>query len=450
MRIRKKNFKKKKKIKNNNQNSISFRLKKDYNTEEEDELIRNNISNSNKKKIITFFNNIIKSFSQTKIIKITLILAIFLSINILLLSKKYIIIKDNSLNVKQKVWNFFHLCSNGKNLYKKRFKKNKNPKFSIIIPVLNKRIYLLKLMTSIQNQLYDNIEIVFVDDHSTDGSIELIQQYMRKDKRIVLIKHNKNMGTLITRNDGVLNANGEYILFVDPDDMILQDALEKLYETTLKYSEIDVIQFRAYKKMKNIFPWALGYKTYDTIVEQPELSSIMFYSDGKLAQRNYFIWGKLIKRKIFLETIDRLGEYYKNQYMTLYEDVAMLFVLLSTAKNYVYVNIFGYLYCSSSISVFENRFKYRRGNRTIRDCFLLGEFLFDFSKNTRYDKLMALYVIQRIDWQYYYVCSFVTEGFDYIFKVLDKFIDCKYLTKRNKIVVYKLKKLFEEVQKKLK
>ena len=66
--------------------------------------------------------------------------------------------------------------------------------------------------------------------------------------------------------------------------------------------------------------------------------------------------------------------------MTLYEDVAMLFVLLSIAKNYVYVNIFGYLYCVSNASVFENRFKYRRGNRTIRDCFLLGEIIQIFLK----------------------------------------------------------------------
>ena len=346
--------------------------------------------------------------------------------------------------------NFLDLCTKGININKKRFKKNKNPKFSLVIPVLNKRQYLTKLITSIQNQLYENIEIVFVDDYSKDGSIELIQEYMRKDKRIVLIKHKKNLGTLITRNDGVLNANGEYILFVDPDDMILEDSLQNLYEVTLNYSNIDVIQFRAYRKKISIVPWARGYKSFNKIVEQPELCSIMFYSNGILGQINYFIWAKLFKRKIFLEAIDKIGDYYRNQFMTLYEDVAMLFVVLSIAKNYVYVNVYGYLYCVSSISVFENRFKYRRGNRTIRDCFLLGEILFDFSKNTNYDKLMAIHVIKRIDFMYYYVCFFVTEGFDYIFKVLDKFIKCEYLTERNKNVVYKLKKLFEDIQNKLK
>jgi glycosyltransferase involved in cell wall biosynthesis len=304
-------------------------------------------------------------------------------------------------------------------------------------------------MTSIQNQIYDNIEIIFVDDFSNDGSIELIQNYMRKDKRIILIKHQKNEGTLITRNDGVLKARGEYIIFVDPDDMILYNSLQNLYEITIKYKDIDVIQFRAYKKWEKIYPWTRGYTSFDTVVEQPELSSIMFYVNGKLNQINYFIWGKLIKRKIFLETIEKLGDYYRNQYMTLYEDVAMLFVLLSIAKNYVYVNIYGYLYYSNKISVFENRFKYRRANRTIRDCFLLSEILFDFSKNTKYDKLMALFTLNRIYWMYYHVCTFITSGFEFIYRVLNKFIKCQFLSLGNKYLVFKLKKLIEDTQKKL-
>ena len=56
-----------------------------------------------------------------------------------------------------------------------------------------------------------------------------------------------------------------------------------------------------------------------------------------LGHVNFFIWAKLFKRKIFLEAIDKLGDYYNNQFMTLYEDVAMLFVVLSIAKIYVYL-----------------------------------------------------------------------------------------------------------------
>ena len=311
---------------------------------------------------------------------------------------------------------------------------------------------MIKLIRSIQNQKFENFEIIFVDDHSTDESIELIKQYMRKDKRIVLIQHEINKGTLISRNDGALNAKGEYIFFVDPDDMILENSLELLYNATLKYPDVDVIQFRAFKKRvstNSIVPWARGYKQYDKIVTQPELCSIMFYENRILNQINFFIWAKLIKRKVFVETIEKLG-HYQNEHMTLYEDVAMLFAVLQIAKNYVYVQIYGYLYLGNTFSVFENRYKYRRANRTIRDCFLLSDILFDFSKNTTFDKSMALFTLNRIYYMYYHVCTFVTDGFDYIFKVLDKFIKCEVLSNRSKFYAYRLKKLFEYTQNKLK
>ena len=455
MKVVNKNLKKKRnKIQNNEITNLPQFKQEDI--EEDRDLIKNN--NKKKKYSIYNYNEIEESTSKVKISKVLIMLLVIFSINkiyenksIKSIPEEILKLKDNSLKWYQRVQLFFDICTKGLFLYKKRYKKKINPKFSLVIPVLNKRDYLLKLICSIQNQLYENIEIIFVDDHSTDGSIELIEQYKRKDKRIVLIKHEKNKGTLITRNDGVLNAKGEYILFIDPDDMILENSLQKLNEATLKYNDTDVIQFRAYKKIgTSIFPWARGYKEFDKMVNQPELCSIMFYENGILNQINFFIWAKIFKRTILIEAINKLNEKYNDVYMTLYEDVAMLFIILQIAKNYIYVNIYGYLYCLSNASVFENRYKYRRGNRTIRDCFLLSEILFDFSKNTKYDKLMAIFTLNRIYWLYYNVCSFITQGFDYIYKVLNKFLKCEVLTLGNKYYVFKLKKLIEERQKELK
>ena len=443
---------KKKKHKNFYNEIIKVQQFKQDDIEENKNLINNNNEYSYDKYI-----DINETTPKIKILKVLLTLLVIFSINIYSdkkiesLPEEILKFKNNSLKWYQKVILFHDICQKGLILYKKRFKKNKNPKFSLIIPVLNKREYLQRLIHSIQNQIYENIEIIFVDDYSKDGTIELIEKYMRKDKRIILLKHETNKGTLVTRNDGVLKAKGEYIYFIDPDDMLLENSLQNLFETTLKYNDTDVIQVKAFrKKDESILPWARGYKKYDVIVIQPELCSIMFYENNILNQINFFIWAKIIKRKIFIEAINKLGDYYKNQYMTLYEDVAMLFVLLQIAKSYVYVKIYGYLYCVSGVSVFQNRYKYRNGNRTLRDCFLLSEILFDFSKNTKYDKFMALFTLNRIHWIYYNVISFVTEGFDYFYKVLDKFSKCQVLTKRNKYYVYKLKALLEGTQKKLK
>ena len=111
---------------------------------------------------------------------------------------------------------------------RKIFKKNLNPKFSIIIPVYNQEKYIKRVIRSIQNQSYKNIEIIFVDDASKDNSVEEIKKYQIKDKRIKLIRHNVNKGTFITRNDGASISQGEYITFIDPDDLFYENILKKL------------------------------------------------------------------------------------------------------------------------------------------------------------------------------------------------------------------------------
>ena len=101
--------------------------------------------------------------------------------------------------------NYFKICNKQILLNKKIFKKNDNPKISIICPNFNRGQYILRLLRSIQNQFYDDIEIIFVDDYSKDDSAKLIEEYQKKDKRIILIKHKKNKGTLISRNEGIIS-----------------------------------------------------------------------------------------------------------------------------------------------------------------------------------------------------------------------------------------------------
>ena len=110
---------------------------------------------------------------------------------------------------KLKIENYYKLCNNGTLLNKKKFLKYEIPKISIISPIYNREKYILGFLRSIQNQNFDNIEIIFVDDFSSDNSAESIKNYQIEDERIILIKHNKNKGTLISRNDGALISKGE-------------------------------------------------------------------------------------------------------------------------------------------------------------------------------------------------------------------------------------------------
>lgn len=105
---------------------------------------------------------------------------------------------------------------------------------SIVIPVYNVERYLPQCITSIRRQTYTNIEIIFIDDGSTDKSGEIIDTYSLKDKRIKVI-HKKNQGVSSARNIGIQNSEGQYICFVDADDYIKDNYVQYLLTLILKY-----------------------------------------------------------------------------------------------------------------------------------------------------------------------------------------------------------------------
>lgn len=124
-----------------------------------------------------------------------------------------------------------------------------NAHVSIIIPVFNPGVNLKKCLNSVINQTMKNIEIICVDDGSTDDSVELITEYSNKDNRITLLKQ-KNSGAGIARNKGIDYSTGEYILFLDSDDWIEKDTCEKLYNHAQKLSS-DLVIFDVVWHMEN-------------------------------------------------------------------------------------------------------------------------------------------------------------------------------------------------------
>lgn len=100
---------------------------------------------------------------------------------------------------------------------------------SIIVPVYNVKNYLEKCVETIINQSYDNLEIILVDDGSTDGSSELCDQLCKKDERIIVL-HKQNGGLSDARNFGFSQSKGQYIMFIDSDDYIHEEMVSKLYD----------------------------------------------------------------------------------------------------------------------------------------------------------------------------------------------------------------------------
>ena len=129
------------------------------------------------------------------------------------LSKEYI----------EKFNSYIDICQNDILLDKDKLSLVSNPKISVTIPIYNAENYLYYSLRSIQNQKLKEIEIILIDDCSTDNSVKIIEEYMKEDPRIRLIKNEKNRRILYSKSIAALNANGEYITQIDQDDILIRD-----------------------------------------------------------------------------------------------------------------------------------------------------------------------------------------------------------------------------------
>ena len=98
---------------------------------------------------------------------------------------------------------------------------------TIIVPVYNREKYIKETIDSILKQTYTNYEVIFIDDCSTDGSLEILEEYCNLYNNFKLIKLKRNMGVSFARNIGIRKASGRYIAFLDSDDLWLSNRLEE-------------------------------------------------------------------------------------------------------------------------------------------------------------------------------------------------------------------------------
>ena len=168
-------------------------------------------------------------------------------------------------------------------------------KVSIIIPVYNTRDYLRRCLDSVRNQTYTNLEIVCVDDGSTDGSEKIVDEYAGMDSRFVVI-HKENGGESSARNTGLKACTGEYIGFMDCDDWIEPDMYQILVEYLEKY-EVDMSATGWYKSYDDRDIAMVNNKHVDTgIIDRDKLMKYIYVRD--VYQGFAYMWDKLYRREI--------------------------------------------------------------------------------------------------------------------------------------------------------
>ena len=383
------------------------------------------------KKII--INGIIKlniNYFIYKIIIFLLIIIIFLTLNF----------EFNNYKKKQREFALIKGRDFIKNnlegiLINKEINHNNNyePKISVIIPVYNCENSIKSSIRSIQNQNMYDIEIILVNDYSNDNSLKIIEKMKIEDKRIKIINNNKNMGTLYSRNIGVLKAEGRYILALDNDDMFLdEDVFYTVYNESEK-NNYDIIGFKAidspnYNANISQFVNNQFHRHRDNLIlYQPYLSIFPISKNNKYYPNDFHIWGKCINTNVYKNAIYLLGKDRYSIYMSWHEDTIMVIIIFKLAKSYKFIGKYGIFHLVSKSTASCTQPK---DNIMFGEIFFL-DIIFDFTNNnTRYKKIVVEKALELKDLKLFDISNYKNKK--YLISVLNKIIMCKYISDKDK------------------
>ena len=398
-------------------------FKNDLNEEENFELNGHNLKKKTKKNIKVLFtknlNKEKKFLSKLKYkfknIIYLISLIFFFSIIILFILPKIftfnknlkisekeleILIKDENINpdlIKakkeelEKVKKYMKLNMNDKLV--NEIKKSTNPKISIIISVYNNGNDLIKSLLSIQKQNMKDIEIIIVDDFSTDNSVNIIKELMNKDERIVLYQNEKNKGALYTKIKGILNAKGKYLMILENKDIYVQrNAFTILYEEAEK-NDLDILGFSAiinWDNFYNFFKEKYVHHFFETPIIYYNISEKMYHinDDGTINRIGDVIFNYIFKTELFIRIIKQIDDKYLNQKINYHEDFILFFLLTRNAYNLKHIKKIFYLSSRNKNKLNQNK------NLTCLEHLYYADFLLNKTNNAILDKNIASYELE--------------------------------------------------------
>ena len=227
-----------------------------------------------------------------------------------------------------------------------------NELITIIVPVYNVELYLKQFLESLFEQTYNNLEIILIDDGSTDSSGIICDEYSRVDDRLVVF-HQNNMGQAAARNKGIEVSNGKYIAFVDADDILDKKYIQKLYELIIEYNaDISMCLCRKFGEKLIVSKSHSAYND-SSIVEfsrEEALENLLYRREI-----NNSPWCKLLKREMIgnVKFPVNIG----------YEDLAVVYKFINNANRIVLVRDKLYFYRQRIGSTMRTSFNLRKMDR---------------------------------------------------------------------------------------
>ena len=240
---------------------------------------------------------------------------------------------------------FCDLALKEKLIYKIPTEYDNKPDISIIITSYNRKNILLKSIRSIQNQKFNNIEIIIVNDCSTDKSESLFNDLLKSDPRIRIFHHKKNMGCWRSRLDGILYSKGKYVILFDAGDFYEDNyVLEDAYNIIEKYN-LDSVKFlfriiRDYKRIeKSKIPFHVGKKA--KIVYGPDN---IFNHNRKVFSTWGNVWNRLVRANIYSKALFQLNELILNLHKNVWDDVWYNKIVHKVSFSYAIFERSGYVF----------------------------------------------------------------------------------------------------------
>ena len=221
---------------------------------------------------------------------------------------------------------------------------NAQPKISVIVPVYKCEQYIHRCVNSILNQTFSDFELILVDDGSPDNCGEICEDYAKKDFRVKVI-HQVNGGQAAARNNGVKEAQGEWLHFVDSDDMIHPKTLEILYKTAID-NDVKLSMCSAFQGENIPDDFSKNFDVTANILNMDEENIFHLCKNEKYYY--WVVWGKLLHKSIFLKHPLTEGR--------IYEDNAIVCKWLHEAKKVAVIPSPLYFYYINTSGTTKNNF----------------------------------------------------------------------------------------------
>ena len=351
--------------------------------------------------------------------------------------------------MEQNVINAVNFILNGPAPEIPKTKPTSKPKVTIVIPVYNEEKYLKNVLKSIQYQSLKDIEILFIDDKSTDKSVKRIKEYQKIDPRITLIRNKKNRGILYNRIYGGLQSKGEYVAFIDADDIYANPEILKMsYEACIKHN-LDILEFDYFggrydlknQKFIDIFLFSNQDKSiYDRVFYQPEIKKSFFY-ENKQDVIAGIVYNKLYSHREIEKMADYIGEEFWNQHFIYMEDFIMSFAIARTAESFMLLGYGGVYHWyenpeGMTKGVFDmdgQKLKYpENSNKKLGDYLSMWERAFDLTEDepdSEYFRMKLIYLLKEPDNRHVFARTFQYER---ILNLCKRLYTWKYATPLSK------------------